>query len=162
MCRCTPEIKTMYCMRGDCKPPRIQEKEELTPDKRPIMYVFLNKSLNMSVGKAAAQAVHAANRAMIEAHDSSKRFWKNAVHQTVIILEARDSEHIRNIQDYLKERKFKTFLVIDEGVNEIDPHVPTALATTILDKDDESVKAALSTFNLYRDIVKLTLEINRD
>lgn len=125
----------------------------------PCIYVFMNKALKMSPGKLTAQGVHAAIMSAIDTHDSGRLFWKNSMHRTVLIMEARDSEHLNNIQEYLKERKFKTYKIIDEGVNEIDPHVPTALATGILNKDDEKVKDALSTFKLYREKIKIITEI---
>lgn len=146
-------------MKGDCKPPKQLESELFAPTKNPCIYVFMNKALGMSPGKLTAQGVHAAIMSVIDAHDSARSFWKNAMHRTVLIMQARDETHLKDIQAYLKERKFKTYLIIDEGVNEIDPHVATALATGILNKDDEDVKAALSTFSLYREKIKIVAEI---
>ena len=129
---------------------------------RPVIYVFLNKSLQMSVGKASAQAVHAAMMANVDIIDDTQRGeWKKAVHKTVIVLEARDEQHMRNIASYLVERAYAVHYIIDEGVNEILPHTVTAMATTILDKDSEDVEKAFSSFSLYRDVIKVNLEINR-
>ena len=82
----------------------------------PIQYIFLNKELSMSVGKAAAQAVHAcmmANVHLITAED--RKTWSAAVHKTVIILEARNEAHMKSIAEYLREREVWTYRVIDEG-----------------------------------------------
>lgn len=128
----------------------------------PVRYVFLNKSLGMTVGKASAQAVHAATMALIELDDNVHQAkWVASPHRTVIVLEARDEAHMRNIKEYLSERDVPTVTIIDEGVNEIDPHTWTALATRIMNKDAEDTIKALSTFNLYRDNIKVTLELNR-
>ena len=127
----------------------------------PVMYVFINKGLHMSVGKASAQASHAAMMCALNANNNDSYVWKTAVHKTIIVLEARDETHIRNIKEYLAQRRIDTQLIIDEGANEIDPHIPTALATNILDKDDPEVEVALSTFKLYRDVVKTTLEFEK-
>lgn len=126
----------------------------------PVVYIFLNKSLGMSVGKAAAQAVHAAME-VGRLCENFSGIWTNVAQRTVIVLEARDENHMKNIQDYLFDRGFDTHRIIDEGVNEIDPHVWTALATEVLEKDDEQVVNSFSTFNLYRDKVKLTIELEK-
>lgn len=128
----------------------------------PVIYVFLNKSLHMSVGKASAQTAHAVAMSFMQINDIKHvAKWIASPHRTVIVLEARDEAHMRNIKDYLHERVIPTSMIIDEGVNEIDPHVPTALSTRILNKDDEFVTKALSSFSLYRDIVKTTVEFER-
>ena len=126
----------------------------------PVVYVFLNKSLHMSTGKAAAQATHAAMQ-VSRVVENFSAFWNDVALRTVIVLEARDENHMRAIQDYLFERGFDTHRIIDEGVNEIDPHTITALATEILEKDDEDVVKTFSSFSLYRDTIKLTLELDR-
>lgn len=119
----------------------------------PVVYIFLNKSLHMSIGKAAAQAAHAAILV-----SGSIDQWEKSMHRTIIILEARDERHIRAIEEYLDERGFNTHKVIDEGVNEIDPHTVTALSTEVLEKNEEDVVKAFSSFKLYKEIVKHTLE----
>lgn len=128
----------------------------------PTIYVFLNKSLGMTVGKASAQTAHAVARSMILLNDEKHRQkWLASPHQTVIVLEARDENHMKNIKDYLLERGLVTAEVIDEGVNEIDPHTWTALATRILNKDNENTAKALSSFSLYRDTIRVRLDIDR-
>jgi peptidyl-tRNA hydrolase len=127
--------------------------------EKPTVYLFLNKSLHMSVGKAAAQAAHAAIMAVIETYNP--KFWTDAVHRYVIVLEARNEVHIRNIKDYLEERGIRARYIVDEGINEVDPQTITALATDIVDKDDARVQLALSSFDLYRDDIKVTLEVPR-
>ena len=124
----------------------------------PTIYIFLNKGLHLSVGKASSQVAHAALMALI---DSESMVWVAAPHRTIIILEGRDENHLRNIKDYLGDHGIDTHQVVDEGANEIDPHTITALATVIVDKDDEAVQKTLSTFKLYRDDIKVTLEIPR-
>lgn len=121
----------------------------------PVIYIFINKGLGMSVGKIAAQAAHAAAQVNVETN------WLDSAHRTILIMEARDEAHLRNIEEYLNDRSIDTRLVIDEGVNEIEAHVPTALTTSVLDKDDLHIKATFSTFKLYRDKVKVTLEVDK-
>lgn len=115
----------------------------------------------MSVGKASAQVAHAAVMAMTYEEESRLQLWRSSVHKTIIVLEARDENHMRNIESYLSERGVLTATVIDEGVNEIDAHTITAMATDILDKDKISTIDTFSTFKLYKDLVKITTEFTR-
>lgn len=116
----------------------------------------------MTAGKASAQAVHAAMMSLISLNnDTYMSKWVASPHRTVIVLEARDADHINNIHDYLAERDIPTWKIIDEGVNEIDPHIPTALATRIMNKDSEKTIKAMSSFKLYHDAVKVTVEVPR-
>lgn len=127
----------------------------------PILYVFLNKSLHMSAGKAAAQATHAAIMSMIKINSEVYiAKWVASPHRTVIVLEGRDEDHLRNIREYLLERDIQTVQIIDEGVNEIDPHVVTAVATRIMNKNNEEQQRAMSSFNLYRDPIEVTFKLD--
>ena len=105
----------------------------------------------MSTGKSAAQAGHAA----IEAKDLSSQemidAWYLGKHYAKYIMEARDRDHLLDIQYYLEDRGFGTALIIDEGHTEIDPITPTALGVEIVDKDDPHTAATFESFNLYRD-----------
>lgn len=119
-----------------------------------VVYIFLNKSLQMSVGKAAAQAAHAA------AYCDFEPLSKNP-HRTIIVLEARDEAHMISIENYLMNRDVNVFKVVDEGVNEILPQTLTAMCTPVLDKNDEKLQLTMSTFKLYRDTVRLSIEVDR-
>jgi len=127
----------------------------------PVIYVFLNKDLHMTTGKASAQVAHAVVLSMIESAAFDGPAWKEAAHRKIVVLEARDGDHLQNIDYYLKERKFETSLVIDEGANEIDGYVETAMATRILDLDDERVRKVFDTFKSYRDLVNITTTFER-
>jgi peptidyl-tRNA hydrolase, PTH2 family len=130
---------------------------------KPAMYIFLNKGLGMSAGKAAAQASHAAveaYRLSLEGppdggnerwHSHLVNQWYKGGHYAKYVIQCRDSEHLRNTERYLNDRGFKTALVIDEGRTEVPPITPTALGVEIVDKDDSHVQATLSSFDLYTD-----------
>lgn len=138
----------------------------------PAMYIFVNKGLGMSLGKAMAQAGHAAvegyrismtghpeRREPVSPHMNQAalyetnvvRRWYRGGHYMKLVMEARDSEHLRDIERYLNNRGFKTALILDEGHTEVDAIVPTALGVEILDKDDPHVQSTFSSFDLYRD-----------
>lgn len=134
---------------------------EIEESKNPVIYIFLNKSLHMSVGKASAQAAHAAVFAIAESDESEQQLWRVNPHKTIIVLEARDETHMRNISTYLRQRGIYTNMIVDEGVNEIDPHTITALSTNILDKNSEHISQSMSTFSLYKDLVKVSFEVEK-
>lgn len=115
------------------------------------MYIFINKGLGMSTGKTAAQAGHAAVEAFSISQSHLIGEWRLGLHYAKYIMECRDREHLLDTERYLKERGFKTALIIDEGHTEIDPIVPTALGVEIVDKDDPHTAATFSSFKLYRD-----------
>lgn len=129
--------------------------------ENPVVYIFLNKSFQMSAGKAAAQAAHAVFASAAFTDESKLKLWMSSAHKTIIVLEARDMTHMGGIRKYLSQRGFNTEVVIDEGVNETDPHIATALITDILEKDDEHVKKTFSTFKLYKDVITAKIEIER-
>ncbi len=118
----------------------------------PKMYIFLNKSLDMSLGKAAAQTAHAA----IKGYDLSRGTildeWKKA--PTKIILEARDSEHIRTIKEYLVDHGVKCDYFIDNPSRDMYSHQITALGCQVVDPEDPQIGPLFGTFNLYSQYAK--------
>lgn len=117
-------------------------------------YVFLPKSLNMSVGKASSQVAHATFLALENQREIIKRYhptgndcgctddgyWDNIDYwkdngMCVIVLECEDTEHLNNIAKYLDQWKIPNHLYIDEGMTEVLPMTPTALATGIVSED---------------------------
>lgn len=111
----------------------------------------------MSSGKLAAQSAHAISKALT-LHNIND-WWSNPT-RTVLIMQARDEFHVKNIASYLNERQINTYQIIDEGVNEIEPHSITAMATDVVDKEDENIKTIFSSFKTYRDKYKVILEVN--
>lgn len=128
----------------------------------PAMYIFVNKGAGMSTGKTAAQAGHAAVNAFVLSMKHSEngafmeetnlvRVWYKGGHYMKLVMECRDADHLRDTERYLRDRGFKTALIIDEGHTEV-PHItPTALGVELVDKDDPHVAATFSGFKLYRD-----------
>ena len=128
---------------------------------RVAMYIFVNKGLHMSAGKMGAQSAHAA----VEAYRISKpemiKKWYKGGHYTKLVMQAADEENIKTIERYLNERGVQTAIIIDEGLTEISPHQVTALGCEIVDKDMGDTEEIFSTFQLYRDTVKATLEFDK-
>lgn len=125
---------------------------------QPTVYIFINKSLNMSVGKVAAQAAHAMAKVSMLA---SKEHWLSGVPQTVLIMEGKDGAQLKNIAGYLSGLSIENYLVVDEGTNEIEPYTVTALATQVVDKSLPNVQAVFKGFKTYRDTVRVRLEIDK-
>ena len=113
------------------------------------MYIFANQGLRMSPGKLAAQVAHAAVRALYESGSQDRETWL-ARGETKIVLLATDSDHLRNIQEFLRKKGYNSYLVIDEGRTEIAPHSATALGVQILDRDNEQVQRDFADFRTYK------------
>lgn len=110
-----------------------------------VLYVILNGSLNMSPGKAAAQAVHAA---MSLATTHRINFVANK-RRTVIVLEAKDREQMDGICDYLFEASIDFERYIDEGVNEVQAFSMTAIAVEPFSADDTQKREIFAGLSLY-------------
>lgn len=147
------EPQLMTTSPPDAKPPEAVPKA--------AMYIFINKDLDMSIGKFGAQTAHAAVEAFRISSVEALGKWYKGKHYKKLIMEARDEEHIKTIAAYLQQRGFKSVFIIDEGLNEIAPHSFTALGVEIVDQDDTHVRATFSSFKLYREKVRVTLEIDR-
>lgn len=130
-------------------------------EKDVAMYIFLNKDLHMSTGKAAAQASHAAIEAYRISQSSLIDSWYEGGHYTKLVMQAANEQSIYTIQRYLEERGFESVIIIDEGVTEISPHQVTALGVQLVDRNIPHVKKTFSQFELYRDSVRLTLEFDK-
>ena len=117
--------------------------------KKPVMYIFLNHGLNMSVGKAAAQAGHAAVEGYRLSSFKAQDAWYLGNHYTKIVLKADDGEQLTTVERYLNDRGFKTSLIIDEGRTEIPAFSKTALGVEIVDKSDAHTAATFGEFELY-------------
>lgn len=154
---------------------------------KPAMYLFVNKGLGMSPGKIAAQAGHAAVEAALLSHPAvaahSDQYgnvvnysldrqnalwdaWRTGLHYAKYVMAARDSEHLSMIERYLRDRGFRTALVIDEGHTEIEPIQATALGVALVDKDDPHAEATFSSFKLFRQpafaVIECTDRMSRD
>jgi peptidyl-tRNA hydrolase len=134
---------------------------------KPVRYIFINRGLGMTPGKIAAQAAHAEMLALhdlfntvpnkqpeglwMTTQESLYDEWYDSGHYTKLTMLAEDSEHLRNIKDYIEARGYRTYLVIDEGRTEISPHSPTALAVELVDKDEERVQQHFGDFRTYKE-----------
>lgn len=118
---------------------------------KPVMYLFVNRGLGMSSGKAFAQVSHAAVKAYAISHPEITAAWSETG-ETKVALLAEDEVHLSNIERYLEDRGYRTVAVIDEGRTEIRPHSFTALGVAIVDKDDEDVQFSFGSFQTYKDV----------
>ena len=121
--------------------------------KNPLIYIVLNGELKMSPGKAAAQAVHAG---MMLSHISNSNFTSE-YKRTVIVLEAKNAEQIKNLDEYLSQADIDADFYIDEGVNEVDAFSVTALAAGVFEADDEESRKIFEGFPLYNGHTTLRL-----
>ncbi len=106
-------------------------------------YVLVPKKPRMSKGKMASQVAHATFMAL----EKQKMFinptkeisdliqnWKFGG-MCVIVLEVKNTEQLSNVAKYLDQWNIPNYLYIDEGLTEVYPMTPTALATGIITED---------------------------
>lgn len=125
----------------------------------PVMYIFINKGLKMSTGKCVAQGAHAACEAVRISKPEMVKAWNEYGFYTKMVMEARDADHLKDIQKYLQDRDIKSALIIDEGRTEILKHTPTALGVEIIDKN--TLGPVFQEFDLFKDKIKVSVEFER-
>lgn len=113
--------------------------------KEPYLYVILNGELKMSGGKAAAQAVHA----VMMLNSLHRQDFMSDFKRTVIILEAKNTQQLLNLKEYLGNADIDSEYYIDEGVNEVDVYSITALAVAPIEREDKDSRYLFSEFGLY-------------
>ena len=97
-------------------------------------FVIIPKKPWMSPGKLISQGCHATFMALQGENKTLLEEWKKKG-MCVIVLRCKNIEQLSNIAKYLEQWKIKHYLYIDEGVTEVEPMTPTALATGILTED---------------------------
>ncbi len=111
----------------------------------PVLYVILNKQLNMSPGKAAAQTA----QVVMMLEDKYRDIFMSNYRRTVIVLEADGFEQLHGITDYLYDAGIEHDYYVDEGVNEMAPFSTTALVVEPIDRDDTEKREIFAGLNLY-------------
>lgn len=122
-----------------------------TPTIKLRQYVIVPKKPKMSPGKIASQVAHATFMALEKqresenAGESQQGEWKRNG-MCVIVLQCKTTEQLSNIAKYFEQWNIPHHLYIDEGLTEIDPMTPTALATGVLTEDQHWVLYGLPLF----------------
>ena len=121
-----------------------------------VMYIVVNKDLNMSPGKLAAQVGHGVERVCgyykyiwdicnsLENEDTSKNYyefinnfveWRNEGQSTKIVLGA-DTKTFNKLKS-----KLSSFVITDAGRTEIAPNTETVICFSPMEKDsDKDIK----------------------
>lgn len=103
----------------------------------------------MSPGKGAAQAVHAAM--LLEGNYPG--LFVSAYKRTVVILEAKDSDTLKNLSEYLDGANIFNAYYIDErgegSWDDKDLFNVTALAVEPIEHDDKEKRGIFSDFLLF-------------
>lgn len=108
--------------------------------------LVLRSDLDLSPGKAAAQASHVAVYATNRADDEVQQAWLDSSGMKVT-LAAENESHIRELQKDADSRGLPTSVIADEGRTEIDPGTVTALAIGPAPPDE--VDAVTGNLSLY-------------
>lgn len=132
---------------------------------KPARYIFLNRGLEMTPGKCAAQAAHAETLAMhdllAKSHENDIAWgenqrvlfnkWFGDGHYAKYVMKCNDATQMFTTERYLQDRGFKTYIVVDEGHTEDTWMVPTAMSVELVDKDDERTTEVFSNFRMYKE-----------
>ena len=109
-------------------------------------FVIVPKKPRMSKGKIASQVAHATFMALEKQKDKEliKKWRKKGM--CVIVLQCKNTLDLLSIKIYLETANIIHSLCIDEGLTEIDPMTPTALATGVLTEKDFWIFETLKLF----------------
>ena len=99
------------------------------PTFRYKQVIVLRTDLNMSKGKMAAQAGHAAVSAAEEARKKCFGWWKAwvAEGQCKIAVRAESEQELLELEEKAKKSKLPTALIVDRGLTELPPETITCL-----------------------------------
>lgn len=121
----------------------------------PTQYIFVNDSLELSFGKAAAQIAHAQEELTYEYlthYKDNLDDYRELLEQnprTVIVLACPDSETLYKVANYVESLDLLTGIYVDEcGEGYILE--PTAMAIEYVEKDDPRLTPLFSKFELYK------------
>lgn len=116
----------------------------------PVQYILMDPSVEMSEGKARAQAAHASVEGVrlsggFDAREVQR--WSLGGHYAKVVLGCTD---LYITHKYLEDRGFPTAVIIDEGRTEFESPTMTALGSTIVNKNDPHTAATFGEFKLFR------------
>jgi PTH2 family peptidyl-tRNA hydrolase len=98
--------------------------------------IVVNRALNLSAGKLAAQVAHAAVGAFLAATTDAQAMWIEAGMPKIVVY-ASDDDALRDLESAAQQRRIPVCLIRDEGRTVVPPETLTcigigpALATSI-------------------------------
>lgn len=135
--------------------------DKLKEQEFPTQFIFLNKSLNMSSGKAAAQCAHAVEELVFEiftnaSSDKRKEYRKymSANPRAMIVLQVEDEEEMYKLNSYLESQQIWTGIYVDEMAGD-KKFVPTAMAVEYLDRSEVRAKLLSGMFEKFTSVQEL-------
>ena len=97
--------------------------------------IVIREDLDMSIGKAAAQASHACHEASKKTNKKILEAWENEG-QKKVVLAAKDLKELKELKKQADKLKLPNCLITDAGLTEIKSGTITALGIGP-DKDDK-------------------------
>jgi PTH2 family peptidyl-tRNA hydrolase len=88
--------------------------------------IIIRKDLNLSLGKACAQASHASLGAYKKSSSFTKKMW-SAEGEKKVVLKADNDVVLRQLEKKAQKEKLPVYLVRDAGRTELKPGTVTAL-----------------------------------
>jgi len=111
-----------------------------------MQYIIVPKKPKMSPGKIASQVAHATFMALEKESKVYLTKWKYTG-MCVIVLQCQNTEQLLSASKYLDQWGIINHLYIDEGLTEVPPLTPTALATGIIKVEQQWI---FKKFKLYK------------
>ena len=108
-------------------------------------YVIVLRALRMSAGKIASQVAHATFLALEKENKALLNKWKREG-MCVIVLQCKTIEQLNGLNNYCETWNIIHHMYVDEGLTEVLPFVPTALATGIIKEDKEWIFRGLELY----------------
>ncbi len=93
------------------------------------MVIIVRNDLDLSCGKIAAQASHAAVCCVFEARKANSKWYKkwNAEGGKKVVVRVEDLEELLDLEKQAKAKKLATCLITDAGLTEVPPETITCL-----------------------------------
>lgn len=105
--------------------------EEQRKDLELVQYYIVNKDLNMSTGKIAAQCCHGSMLiALRDQSDKKFQLWKSTAMRKVVLKGT--LKEIKKIKELIPN----SILIIDNGYTEIEPNSETVLVLPVMTREE--------------------------
>jgi PTH2 family peptidyl-tRNA hydrolase len=93
------------------------------------LVIVIRADLDLSCGKACAQAGHAAVECALKARREKPRWFRRwyAEGQKKVVLRANSLDEIMDLKQLAESREIPCALIVDAGLTEVPPGTPTCL-----------------------------------
>jgi len=108
--------------------------KQAEPQKGEKMVIVFRRDLDLSKGKTAAQAAHAAVGLALKGRTLKKSRWLRTGGKKIVV-SVKDLRELFNLKSMAEDMRLKTYLVEDAGHTEVEPGTITCLGIGPCDGD---------------------------